>query len=92
VDEYSSLVHASGLHGTRVWGENGDRFFSDTEAMVRWVDQPSLVPFLPRVPASGQPAFREHVVARMIQETQQSDGRCFETFRRINVFAVNHEA
>ncbi len=31
--------------------------------------------------------FRDYVVRRMIEETKQSDGRCFETFRRINVSA-----
>jgi hypothetical protein len=27
------------------------------------------------------------VIARMIVETGQGDGKCFETFRRINVLA-----
>jgi hypothetical protein len=31
--------------------------------------------------------FRQFVVERMIQNTCQADGRCFETFRRINVVA-----
>lgn len=32
-------------------------------------------------------AFREYVVGEMIRETKQADGTCFETFRRINLFA-----
>ena len=32
-------------------------------------------------------AFREFVVGKMIELTQGDGGRCFETFRRINVFA-----
>jgi trans-aconitate methyltransferase len=48
--EYETLVAHTDLRDARVWGENADRFFPDTEAMVKWVDQPSLVPFLARVP------------------------------------------
>ena len=32
-------------------------------------------------------AFRQHVIEHMLQRTRQADGRCFETFRRINVMA-----
>ncbi|MFZ0961817.1 MAG: methyltransferase domain-containing protein [Terriglobia bacterium] len=87
VEEYSALVEASGWEQGRVWGEYADRYFADAEEMIRWIDQPSLVPFLPHVPESDRPAFREYVIKGMIEETQQDDGRCFETFRRINVSA-----
>jgi trans-aconitate methyltransferase len=49
VDEYMALMEASGLRDARVWGGNADRFFADAEAMIRWIDQPSIVPFLARV-------------------------------------------
>lgn len=88
VDEYDALAKSSGLHDIRVWGENADRFFPDAETMIRWVDQPSLVPFLPLVPDPVKTSFREFVVNRMIKETKQEDGKCFETFRRINVSAT----
>lgn len=88
VDEYEILAKSSGLHCVRVWGENVDRFFPDKEMMIRWVDQPSLVPFLAFVPDPVKTSFREYVVNRMIEETKQEDGRCFETFRRINVSAT----
>lgn len=88
VDEYDALAKLIGLHDVRVWGENADRFFPDAETMIRWVDQPSLVPFLPLVPDTMKTSFREFVVNRMIKETTQEDGKCFETFRRINVFAT----
>jgi trans-aconitate 2-methyltransferase len=68
-------------------GENADRYFTDTGAMVKWVDQPSLVPFLYRVDQPAKEEFRDFVVERMIDETLQPDGTCFETFRRINAFA-----
>ena len=87
VEEYSALMDAGGMENGRVWGENADRYFSDAEEMIRWIDQPSLVPFLAHVPDSAKPRFRECVIRRMIEETRQDDGRCSETFRRINVSA-----
>ncbi len=87
VEEYSALAETSGLNSVRVWGENADRFFPDTEAMIRWIDQPSLVPFLPHLPAAQRESFRGFVIARMVAETRQAGGRCFESFRRINLAA-----
>jgi trans-aconitate 2-methyltransferase len=85
--EYGSTVEQSGLKKVKVWGENADRYFPDTHAMVSWVDQPSLVPFLSVVSDVDKKGFRDFVVRRMVEETEQDDGRCFETFRRINVVA-----
>ena len=87
VDEYDLLVRQSGLRDARVWGENADRFFPDEDTMIRWVDQPSLVPLLAQVAEDRRAPFRDFVVTRMIEETRQADGTCFETFRRINVAA-----
>jgi trans-aconitate methyltransferase len=80
-------MEASGMDKARVWGENADRYFPDAGEMIRWIDQPSLVPFLAHLPERARPRFREYVIMRMIEETRQDDGRCFETFRRINVSA-----
>ena len=87
IEEYSRLVGEGELRECRVWGENADRFFPTVEALVAWIDQPSLVPFLSFLPESRKAAFRDHVVEEMIDETRRDDGRCFETFRRINLFA-----
>jgi trans-aconitate 2-methyltransferase len=87
VIEYRRLATRIGLREVHVWGENADRFFPDVEAMTRWVDQPSLVPFIARVSEVEKAAFRDLVVEEMVKATRQDDGRCFETFRRINVSA-----
>jgi trans-aconitate 2-methyltransferase len=87
IDEYTQLVNKSEFKDAKVWGENADRYFPDTETMIDWVDQPSLVPFLACIPKSHKSDFREYVVGEMIRETRQADGKCFETFRRINFFA-----
>ena len=89
VEEYTRLINGCELElqEVRVWGENADRFFPNTEALIGWIDQPSLVPFLAYVSERHKTAFREYVIGKMIEETKQDDGRCFETFRRINLFA-----
>jgi trans-aconitate 2-methyltransferase len=55
--------------------------------MLKWIDQPSLVPFMKIVPGEDKIDFRQFVIDRMIRKTCQPDGKCFETFRRINVVA-----
>lgn len=87
VQEYLQLAESSRLQQVQVWGENEDRHFADEETMVRWVDQPSIVPFLDQVSDWDKESFRSFVVRRMVEETKQEDGRCFETFRRINLSA-----
>ena len=87
VDEYTALCDSSGLQNVKVWGQNADRYFPDKETMIRWVDQPSLVPLLSYFPEEQRTLFRDYVVQRMIEETLQDDGTCFETFRRINLSA-----
>lgn len=85
--QYETLMRQSEFGDFRVWAENVDRFFPGAEAMIRWIDQPSLVPFLSYVAQEDRQGFRAFVIERMVQETRQADGRCFETFRRINVWA-----
>ena len=87
LENYENLVKRSSFRKVEVWGENADRYFPDVHAMVNWIDQPSLVPFIKHVSGVKKQAFRDYVVEQMIKLTKQPDGRCFETFRRINVKA-----
>jgi len=87
VEEYEAVVRQFRFRDIRVWGEIADRYFRDSETMAKWIDQPSLVPFLRCLDEADKQSFRDFVVERMIEETQQHDGTCFETFRRVNVFA-----
>ena len=87
VEEYERLVQRSPFPSASVSGENADRFFADQETMIKWIDQPSLVPFMKLLPEEYKADFRQFVIEHMIQRTCQADGRCFETFRRINVIA-----
>jgi len=38
--------------------------------MIRWIDPPSLVPFLPHVPQEQRKELRDYMVRRMIEETK----------------------
>ena len=88
VKEYEILAQQFPFREISVWAENADYLFPDTDKMIRWVEQPSLVPFLQKVDEPDKQAFRDFVVRCMVEETLQPDGRCFERFRRINLFAV----
>jgi trans-aconitate 2-methyltransferase len=86
---YEKLVKRQGFREMRVWEENADRYFSSKEDLIKWIDQPTIVPFLELVPDDIKARFRNEVVQRMVDKTINPDGTCFETFRRINVFIRN---
>ena len=87
VNEYRKILNQANFSEANVWSENGDKYFSNSEEMINWIDQPSLVPFLKLVEIPDKRAFRDYVIEQMIVETSQPDGTCFEKFQRINVFA-----
>ncbi len=87
VDEYENNLKDFAFSELNVWSEKADRFFPDKEAVIGWVDQPNIVPFLEYIPNDKKELFREIVIEQMIKEALQENGRYFEKFRRINVFA-----
>ncbi len=91
IETYQKLAQEAAFSQIEIWGENVDRHFEDSEAMVKWIEQPSIVPFLKCIPEPEKINFRNYVVKRMIEETKQKDGTCLETFRRVNVKAVKYK-
>jgi trans-aconitate methyltransferase len=87
VQEYRSLLSRTPFRDTRVWAEDADQYFASAEAMIGWIDQPSIVPFLQHLDEQTGPRFRDRLVESMLKQTRQADGRYCQTFRRINVFA-----
>lgn len=87
LEDYINLISKSGFRKYEVREENKDRFFKNSDELIRWTDQPSLVPFICRIPDEEKERFRNIVVERMLNKTLLSDGRCFETFSRINIIA-----
>jgi len=87
INEYKKLVGGCDFNKIEIWEENADRFFTTKDEMIRWIDQPSIVPFLKIVTERKKEKFRNIVIDEMTKKAEQTDGRCFETFRRINVYA-----
>jgi len=87
-EEYQIIVEDSQFSEMKIWKENADRFFQNEKEMTRWIEQPSIVPFLTYIDnEKDKDYFRDQVVEEMIRLTKKEDGRCFETFRRINIYA-----
>ena len=87
VSEYEELLSVSPFHEWRVWIEPKDQGFSTAEAIVGWIDNPCLIPFVQALPADLRKPFRDGVVETMLARTRRPDGTHFEPFRRINVWA-----
>ena len=88
MDDYMLLAEKSSFKQFDVSCQNTDRYFANADEMIKWIDQPSLVPFLEYLPNDKKENFRNKVIEIMMDKTKQSDGRCFETFRRLNIRAV----
>lgn len=87
VEEYRELTEGMGFSRMTVWGENRDRYFPDRDALVGWIDQPCLVPFLEHLDKDTGASFRDRVVDLTVEKTSCPDGRYFEKFERINIYA-----
>ncbi|ODS35410.1 MAG: methyltransferase type 11 [Candidatus Altiarchaeales archaeon WOR_SM1_86-2] len=87
LEEYEKLLSKTKFKNCRVWGENADHYFPDEESMINWIEQPSIIPLIAALPKNLRASFRDEVVERMVKRTKKADGRYFETFRRINVYA-----
>lgn len=84
---YEDLIFPVGYSDFTVTAVNRDRFFPNSREMINWIDQPCIVPFIECIPDNLKSAFRNDVIEEMLGRTLQSDGTCFETFRRLQVWA-----
>ena len=87
VAEYEALLHASPFHRFRVWMEAKDQVFASAEALIGWIDNPCLIPFLQALPSALRQNFRNAVVNDMLAQCRRPDSTYVEQFRRINVWA-----
>lgn len=86
-NDYTQIVANSGFRKYSIVEINRDRFFFNADEMIKWIDQPSIVPFISIIPDEMKSEFRDDVIKAMLERTLQSDGTCFETFRRIHIRA-----
>ncbi len=85
--QYEDLMSFSGFSDFTIMEVNRDRYFSNEDEMMRWIDQPCIVPFLKYIPDKENGIFRDEIISEMIKRTQQSNGTYFETFRRLKIYA-----
>lgn len=85
--QYSELISGVGFSDVSIREIKKDRCFSNASEMIRWIDQPCIVPFISRVPQTSKEAFRREVIEEMLKRTRQPDGTYFETFRRLRIYA-----
>jgi len=84
--DYKIILNNFNFSKLEIWEENADRFFPNKKALIAWIDQPSLVPFLKCIENdNAKKEFRNQAIQYMLKSTLQKDGRYFETFKRINV-------
>lgn len=84
---YEELIANIGFLNFTITEVNRDRYFSTSDEMTKWIDQPCIVPFMECIPDLYKNTFRKEVIKEMLERTQQPDGTCFETFRRLQVYA-----
>lgn len=85
--EYEPLLTASPFAEWRAWLEPKEQRLPGADALVGWIDNPGLIPFVQALPAALRKPFRDAVVAEMLDRTRQPDGANLEPFRRLNVWA-----
>lgn len=85
--QYKKLISTIGFSNYTITEVNRDRYFSTNSEMIKWIDQPSIVPFLKYIPQESKETFRQEVIEEMLEKAKQPNGTCFETFRRIKVYA-----
>jgi trans-aconitate methyltransferase len=85
--QYEGLLSSSPFAEWRAWTENRDQRFPSADAIVGWIDNPCLIPFVQALPAELRKPFRDGVVEAMLARTHCPDGTHLEPFRRINVWA-----
>ena len=67
LEEYKQLLSDSKFYRIKVWEENKDRFFKNSKEMIRWIEQPSIVPFLGKVIDEYKNSFKKDVIDKMME-------------------------
>jgi trans-aconitate methyltransferase len=87
-EEYIALLSGAGYKNIEVYIENADHIFDDEKAMIDWIDEPCIVPFLAFIKdAADRSDFRQSVIETMKSKARDKNGSYIEIFRRINISA-----
>ncbi len=91
IPTYEELLRASLFTEWRAWTQDMDQRFPGADAIVGWIDNPCLIPFVQALPQVLRKPFRDAIVEAMLARTRQPDGTHVEPFRRMNVWAQRAE-
>lgn len=86
-NHYEELISNIGYSHFTITEVNRDRYFLTSDEMIKWIEQPCIVPFIERIPDTLKSKFHKEVIEEMLDRTQQSNGTYFETFRRLQIYA-----
>jgi trans-aconitate methyltransferase len=83
-EEYTELVKNAGYREFDIILENADRHFPNSDELIKWIDQPCIVPFLDYIEDDKMKSkFRDIVITKMLERTISNGNTYFETFRRL---------
>jgi len=86
--EYQKLLAQSPFRKAEVSEEHKERLFPSAAPLIKWIDQPCLVPFLDVITEEeDKQRFRDTVIDHMLQRTRQNGGGFLELFCRLDVSA-----
>ncbi len=85
------LLLQSPFRDVKVSEEHKERLFPSADPLIKWIDQPCLVPFLVVISENDKQKFRDTVIAQMLQRTRQTGGGFLELFCRLDVLAKKEE-
>lgn len=84
---YEKLISGICFSDYSVTEVNRDRYFATSDEIIKWIDQPCIVPFMEYIPDPLKSTFRREVIEEMLARTRQPDGTYFGAFRRLQVYA-----
>lgn len=84
---FAKELAEAGFSGADVAVRELETVFPGDGALIAWIDQPSIVPFLEHLPPDLKEPFRDAVTERTVAAVRQPDGTCVELFRRLRVRA-----
>ncbi len=84
---YREMLARSPFEDVEVSIEHKERLFPSTDSIIKWIDQPCLVPFLAVVGEDDKQEFRAAVIKEVLDRTRQESGGFLEQFYRLDIRA-----
>jgi hypothetical protein len=84
-DDYLTLLARSPCAAPALGRDEEDRVYRSTDALVAWLEQPVLVPFIAHLLRRGLQTepFKREVVTRMVDASSNGDGTYTVQFRHL---------